>query len=49
VLDLVKRLPDDCTFEDVQYQVYVRSGKRRLASTLITIGFMSNLLGCRAI
>jgi predicted transcriptional regulator len=24
VLDLAKRLPDDCTFEDVQYQLYVR-------------------------
>jgi predicted transcriptional regulator len=24
VLDLVKTLPDDCTLEDVQYQLYVR-------------------------
>jgi predicted transcriptional regulator len=24
VLDLVKKLPDDCTLEDVQYQRYVR-------------------------
>ena len=24
VLDLVKTLPDDCTLEDVQYQIYVR-------------------------
>ena len=24
VLELAKRLPDDCTFEDVQYQLYVR-------------------------
>jgi hypothetical protein len=24
VLDLVKRMLDDCTFEDVQYQLYVR-------------------------
>ncbi len=24
VLDLVKKLPDDCTLEDVQYQLYVR-------------------------
>jgi predicted transcriptional regulator len=24
VLDLVKQMPDDCTFEDVQYQLYVR-------------------------
>jgi predicted transcriptional regulator len=24
VLDLVKTLPDDCTFEDVQYELYVR-------------------------
>ncbi len=24
VLDLVKGLPEDCTFEDVQYQLYVR-------------------------
>ena len=24
VLDLVKRMPDDCTFEDVQYQLYAR-------------------------
>jgi predicted transcriptional regulator len=24
VLELVKNLPDDCTFEDVQYQLYVR-------------------------
>jgi hypothetical protein len=24
VLDLVKKLPSDCTLEDVQYQLYVR-------------------------
>ena len=24
VLDLAKKLPDDCTWEDVMYQVYVR-------------------------
>ena len=24
VLDLVKKLPPDCTLEDVQYQLYVR-------------------------
>jgi len=24
VLELVKNLPDDCTLEDVQYQLYVR-------------------------
>ena len=24
VLDLVKRLPDDCTLEDVQHELYVR-------------------------
>ena len=24
VLDLVKTLPDDCTLEDIQYQLYVR-------------------------
>ena len=24
VLDLVKKLPEDCTLEDVQYQLYVR-------------------------
>ena len=24
VLDLVKRLPGDCTLEDVQYELYVR-------------------------
>jgi hypothetical protein len=24
VLDLVNALPDDCTIEDVQYQLYVR-------------------------
>jgi predicted transcriptional regulator len=24
VLDLVKKLPDDCTLEDVQYELYVR-------------------------
>ena len=24
VLDLVKTLPEDCTLEDVQYQLYVR-------------------------
>ncbi len=24
LLDLVKKLPDDCTLEDVQYQLYVR-------------------------
>jgi hypothetical protein len=24
VLDLVKKLPADCTLEDVQYQLYVR-------------------------
>jgi len=24
VLDLVKQLPDDCTLEDVQYELYVR-------------------------
>ena len=24
VLDLVKKLPADCTFEDIQYQLYVR-------------------------
>ena len=24
VLDLVKKLPEDCTLEDVQYELYVR-------------------------
>jgi len=24
VLELVRKLPDDCTLEDVQYQLYVR-------------------------
>ena len=24
VLDIAKRLPDDCSWEDVMYQVYVR-------------------------
>jgi predicted transcriptional regulator len=24
VLDLVKKLPDDCSLEDVQYELYVR-------------------------
>jgi predicted transcriptional regulator len=24
VLDLVKKLPDDCTLEDVQHELYVR-------------------------
>jgi predicted transcriptional regulator len=24
VLDLVRKLPSDCTLEDVQYQLYVR-------------------------
>ncbi len=24
VLDLVKNLPDDCTLEDIQYELYVR-------------------------
>jgi hypothetical protein len=24
VLELVKTLPDDCTLEDIQYQLYVR-------------------------
>lgn len=24
LLDLVKELPDDCTLEDVQYELYVR-------------------------
>lgn len=24
VMDLVKQLPEDCTLEDVQYQLYVR-------------------------
>jgi len=23
VLDLVRKLPDDCTLEDIQYQLYV--------------------------
>ncbi len=29
VLDLVKRLPDDCTLEDVQYELYVRQKVER--------------------
>ena len=29
VLDLVKTLPDDCTLEDVQYQLYVRQKVER--------------------
>jgi len=29
VLDLVKRLPDDCTLEDVQHQLYVRQKVER--------------------
>jgi len=29
VLDLVKTLPDDCTLEDVQYQLYVRQKIQR--------------------
>ena len=29
VLDLVKRLPADCTLEDVQYQLYVRQKVER--------------------
>jgi predicted transcriptional regulator len=24
VLDLIKKLPDDCTLEDVQHELYVR-------------------------
>jgi predicted transcriptional regulator len=29
VLELVNRLPDDCTLEDVQYQLYVRQKVER--------------------
>ena len=29
VLDLVKTLPDNCTLEDVQYQLYVRQKVQR--------------------
>ena len=29
VLDLVKTLPDNCTIEDVQYQLYVRQKVQR--------------------
>jgi predicted transcriptional regulator len=29
VLDLVKQLPDNCTLEDVQYQLYVRQKVER--------------------
>jgi hypothetical protein len=29
VLDLVKTLPDNCTLEDVQYQLYVRQKVER--------------------
>jgi len=29
VLDLVKTLPDSCTLEDVQYQLYVRQKVER--------------------
>ena len=29
VLHLVKQLPDDCTLEDVQYQLYVRQKLER--------------------
>lgn len=29
VLDLVKRLPDDCTLEDVQHELYVRQKVER--------------------
>ncbi len=29
VLDLVKKLPDDCTLEDVQYELYVRQKVER--------------------
>jgi predicted transcriptional regulator len=29
VLDLVKKLPEDSTFEDIQYQVYVRQKIQR--------------------
>ena len=30
VLDLVKQLPDDCTLEDVQYELYVRQKVERI-------------------
>ena len=29
LLDLAKKLPDDCTLEDVQYQLYVRQKVER--------------------
>ena len=29
ILDLVKGLPDSCTLEDVQYQLYVRQKVQR--------------------
>ncbi len=29
VLDLVKQLPDSCTLEDVQYELYVRQKVER--------------------
>ena len=29
VLDLVKKLPENCTLEDVQYQLYVRQKVER--------------------
>jgi len=29
VLDLVKQLPESCTLEDVQYQLYVRQKVQR--------------------
>lgn len=29
VLDLVKKLPDDCTLEDLQYELYVRQKVQR--------------------
>jgi predicted transcriptional regulator len=29
VLDLVKTLPDNCTIEDIQYQLYIRQKVER--------------------
>ncbi len=29
VLDLVKKLPDDCSLEDIQYHLYVRQKVER--------------------
>lgn len=42
LLEIVRNLPDDCTYEDLQYQLYVRTKIQRAEESIARDGTVSH-------